>query len=257
MSSLIYTLKKSIPEKYYPHVEWIYFNFRSLLYLGNKLTCPCCKGHFRKFVTFKSRPNARCPRCGAFERHRLLYLYLKDRTNFFKKNLKVLDIAPTQFFQKTCRSLSNIDYVSADISSPLAMLQMDITKIQLPDDQFDCIFCFHVLEHVQDDQTAMAELFRILKPGGWALLQSPVDMNRDITFEDPNIVTAEDRHRIYGHAGHVRSYGRDYRDRLENAGFIVKVDDYIQRLDASVIIKYGLMEKEDIYFCTKPNIKRQ
>jgi SAM-dependent methyltransferase len=177
---------------------------------------------------------------------------LRGKTNFFKDNLKVLDIAPTQFFQEICKSLSNIDYLSADIFSPLAMIKMDITTIPLPDNHFNCIICYHVLEHVLDDQKAMRELCRVLKPGGWAILQSPVDHNRDKTFEDPTIVSPDERERVFGQNDHVRIYGRDYNDRLEKAGFLVKVDNYVEELGEAAIKKFALLRDEKIYFCTKP-----
>jgi len=225
-----------------------------LWYRGNRFICPCCGGHFRKFLPsgIKPRPNAQCPRCGSLERHRLLWIYLKERTNFFKDNLKVLDIAPMKFFQEKCKTLPNIDYISADISSPIAMIQMDITNINLPDEQFDCIICYHVLEHIPDDEKAMRELFRVLKQGGFAILQFPVDYNREKTFEDPNIVLPEERERVFGQNDHVRIYGKDYKDRLERAGFTVKPDNYAKELGDNTIKKYGLIKDEIIYFCIKP-----
>jgi len=239
----------------------IYFNLSrlwSLLYIGNKFMCSCCNGHFRKFLPFgvKPRPNAQCPRCGSLERHRLLCLYLKDKTNFFKDSLlKVLDIAPMYFFQQKCKTLYNLNYISADISSSIAMIKMDITNINLPDNQFDCIICYHVLEHIPDDKKAMKELFRILKPGGWAILQSPVDPNHDETFEDPNVVSPEEREHVFGEKDHVRIYGQDYKNRLEMAGFTVKLDNYSRELGDNIIKKYGLMKDETIYFCSKPKLK--
>lgn len=247
-------LKKIIPESHQPQAQRIYFTLRSLWYLGQRFICPCCDGHFRKFLPFgvTPRPNAQCPGCGSLERHRLLWKYLKDRTNFFEDNLKILDVAPTQFFQQKCKALPNLDYTSADLSSPLAMVKMDIANIDLPSNQFDCIICFHVLEHIPDDEKAMRELFRVLKSGGWAILQSPVDDNREKTFEDPNIVSPDERERVFGQKDHVRIYGRDYKERLVRAGFIVKLDDYVGGLGNDAIRKYGLMQDEIIYLCIKP-----
>jgi SAM-dependent methyltransferase len=98
----------------------------------------------------------------------------------------------------------------------------------------------------------MRELFRILKPGGWGIIQSPIDPNREQTFEDPTIVLPEERERAFGQNDHVRIYGRDYKDRLAQAGFTVTVDSYAKDLGSDVLKKYGLKPK-DIYFCTKPN----
>lgn len=252
----IQVIKKIIPKKYHSFALQTYFNLRGLWYAGNKFICPCCNGHFRKFLPFgiKLRLNALCPKCGSLERHRLLWLYLKNKTNFFNDNLKVLDIAPMRFFQQKCKALSNLDYISADISSPAVMIKMDITNIPMPDNEFDCVICYHVLEHILDDKKGMRELYRVLKPGGWAILQSPIDYNRKDTFENINIVSPEERERVFGQKDHVRIYGQDYKERLENAGFIVKPDNYIQELGDNIIKKYGLMEKEIIYFCAKEKI---
>ena len=246
--------KRIIPKRYHVLVRYIYGTIR---YSGLRFMCPCCDGHLRKFLPYgvKPRPNARCPRCYSAERHRLLWLYLRDRTNFFTDHLKVLDIAPMAFLQEKCKKLKNLDYISADILSPTAMIKIDITNINMPDNQLDCIICYHVLEHILDDGKAMKELFRILKPGGWAILQSPVDFDCDKTFEDAKIVSPNDRELIFGHKDHVRIYGRDYKDRLERAGFTVNLDNYIRTLGDDKIKRYGLMENEIIYFCVKPKPK--
>ena len=98
----------------------------------------------------------------------------------------------------------------------------------------------------------MRELFRVLKPGAWAILQSPVENNRDKTFEDQTIISPDERERVFEQNDHVRIYGRDYKDRLEKAGFVVKVDNYVEELGERAIKKFGLMRDENIYFCTKP-----
>lgn len=247
-------LRKIIPDRYHPLAQTVYFALRSLWYSGSRVTCPCCHGRFRKFLPYgvRPRPNAECPRCGSLERHRLLWLYLTARTNFFKDRLKVLDIAPPPYFSRRCKTLPNLNYVDADIDSPSVAIRLDITAMPLPDNQFDCIICYHVLEHVLDDRSAMRELFRVLKPGGWAILQSPIDESRKRTFEDPSVISPEDRERIFGHSNHVRIYGLDYRKKLQDTGFIVKVDDYIKNLPDGLVKKYGLGDGENIYHCVKP-----
>lgn len=241
----------------HPAIIQTYFSLRSLLYIGDQCTCPCCNGNFRKFLLFgiNQRVNAQCPRCGSLERHRLLWLYLKNRTNFFVDNLKVLHFAPEYTFQVKFKLLPNIVYTSADLYSPIAMVKMDITNIDYHDNSFDVIFCNHVLEHIVDDRKAMRELFRVLRPGGWAILQSPIDQKLDRTFEDPSIVRPKDRERVFGRKDHVRVYGRDYKDRLEQVGFTVKLDSYVKDLGIDMIRKYGLMADEDMYFCTKAKLR--
>lgn len=121
--------KKVIPAKYHRTFREIRRWGISLLLYGYRFTCPICDGHFRKFLPsgVKLRPNARCPRCGSLERHRLLWLYLRDKTNLFTDNLKLLDIAPMDCLQRKFRAMPNIDYISVDLESPTAMVKMDIT----------------------------------------------------------------------------------------------------------------------------------
>lgn len=224
---------------------------RSVRYLGDIVNCPICEGHFKYFLPFgaKKRPNAMCPRCRSLERHRLLWLYLKNRTDFFMRNLRVLEIAPQYYIQRKFKSMVNLDYVSADLYSPIAMINMDITDMQFEDDSFDCVLCYHVLEHVPEDKKAMREILRVLKPGGWAILQVPI--LAEMTIEDAAIESPEDRERVYGQFDHVRAYGLDYKDRLEDTGFIVKEDDYVQEIGEEAIRRYGLIKGESIYFCSK------
>ncbi|MDD5729672.1 MAG: methyltransferase domain-containing protein [Candidatus Omnitrophica bacterium] len=247
-------LKGIIPEKLRPIAERVFSWLRAKWLWGLKFYCPYCHGHFRKLLPSgeKPRPNAQCPACFSLERYRLLWLYLNDKTAFFKERLKVLDIAPVKCFRDKCKNLKNIEYLSADIASPLAMIKMDIETIPFKDDHFDCVFCYHVLEHIHDDCRAMKEIFRVLKPGGWAILQSPVDTQRRKTFEDPKITSPEERARYFGQPDHLRVYGNDYKERLENAGFLVKLDDYAGQLEDSIVKKYALMRDEKIFFCVKP-----
>ncbi len=217
--------------------------------------CPCCNSYFCKFLPFgvktNLRANARCPVCGSLERLRLLWLYLKNKTNLYAADLRVLHFAPEYILHKKLKSMPNIDYISADLSSSLAMVKTDITDILFTDNSFDVIICSHVLEHISDDRRAMRELYRVLKPGGWAVLQVPIDTNRNVTFEDPEIVTPEDRHRNFGNYDHVRLYGLDFGKRLREAGFFVIEDDYVQTLSAEEIRKFGLVEREIVYLCIK------
>lgn len=251
MNSLKVKAKAVIPYKYHSVINETYLRLRSLLYAGNKFACPCCGGHFREFLPRKeSGANTACPRCSSSHRHRLIWLYLKDKTNLFNENLKVLHIAPEYAFQRIFKAMSNLDYVSADLSSPLAMVKMDITNITYEDNYFDVILCSHVLEHVMDDQKAMKEFWRVLKPSGWAILQVPIHSKLDKTFEDPKIVLPEERERMFGRYDHVRKYARDYKDRLEEAGFTVKVDNYAKELGNDISKRY-ILGGEQIYFCSK------
>lgn len=220
--------------------------------------CPVCNNEVGEFLPFgvRPRPNAQCPCCGALERHRLIWIYFRERTNLFSAKLKMLHVAPEGQLSKLLSGHPNITYLTADIVPGQAMVQMDITDIQYADNSFDVIYASHVLEHIPDDLKAMQELRRVLKPDGWAVLQVPII--GESTIEDPNITSPDDREAIFGQHDHVRRYGRDgiYKQRLEKAGFIVFVDSYVRTLCEEKIKRYGLSSNEDIYFVKKTNESR-
>jgi len=219
-----------------------------------EVECPICGGIFPAFLPFgiEPRPNARCSACNSLERHRLLWLFLKTRTSFFTDKLKVLDIAPMKILSTIFKALPNIEYLSIDKSSPHAMRHMDVTSLDLLENHLDCIFCYHVLEHVPDDRKAMQEIFRVLKPGGWAILQVPIDSTLEKTLEGSHITDPKERRRLFGLEDHVRTYGLDYKQRLEEAGFVVHVDDFARTLSFDLIKRYAISERENIYYCQKP-----
>lgn len=247
------SVRQLVPSKYHPDLFRFYLGLVSGLYAGDACSCPCCGGNYRKFVPYMvGRVNSVCPGCGSFARHRLLFLYLTNRTNIFSDRLRVLHFAPEYWLQNLFRAKSNLEYVSADLDSPLAMEKADIMDLHYADRSFDVILCSHVLEHVCDDQRALRELYRVLRPGGWAILQVPLDNGREVTFEDPSIVTPKDRELYYWQADHVRLYGRDFKRRVQKAGFQVKQDSYTSELGVEAIQRYGLSSGEDIYHCSKP-----
>jgi len=226
----------------------------ALFYRGNEVSCPVCGHSFKRFLPYGriSRSNALCPNCLALERHRLLWLYLKDKTRLFHDLHHFLHIAPEICFIHRFEQLTNLNYVTADLESPLAKVKMDIHHIPFPENTFDAVMCNHVLEHVNDDIRAMKEVFRVLKPNGWAILQVPFfPPVKDSTYEDPAITDPKDREKLYGQSDHVRMYGKDYPERLRSAGFHVLEDDYVRQLGAVEIKKYALPEDEIVFFCTK------
>jgi SAM-dependent methyltransferase len=242
---------KIVPERPRAGLKRLWFRARAPFYAGDAVVCPCCGGGFRSFLTDgidRPRRNARCPRCGAWERHRALRLFLERRTNLFTGHLRVLHVAPEHTLQKTLGALPNLDYVSADLSSPLASVKMDVREIPYGDGWFDVVLCNHVLEHVPEDALAMKELFRVLKPAGWAILQVPIKL--EVTFEDPAVVSPEERERVFGQRDHVRIYGRDYVDRLEGAGFRVTAVRWAKELGEEESTRFGLEPEEEIFFCT-------
>ena len=225
------------------------------------MECPCCEHLFSQFAPFgrARRLHAQCPRCGALERHRLLMILLRRRTNLFTDCLRVLHVAPEPGLKAQLSRLPSLEYVTADLHAPGVMREMDVQKIPFPDGSFDVILCNHVLEHVTDDHLAMRELYRVCAPGGWAIIQVPIHPSRGHTFEDPSVTSPSERRRLFGQHDHVRAYGHDYPDRLRTAGWQVEVVDALQDLDSTFIQRHGLRSTFDrhIVFCFRLNVDHQ
>lgn len=181
-----------------------------------------------------------------------MWLFLKRETNFFTKQQKVLHIAPEICFIDTFEAIHKEEYITADIESPLAKVKLDVHEIPFEENNFDVVFCNHVMEHVQDDRKAMSEIYRVLKPGGFAILQIPLfHPLKDKTFEDPTITSPKAREKAFGQSDHVRLYGRDYADRLRSVGFTVDENRYIESMPVEEVNKYALPFDEPIFHCEK------
>lgn len=221
---------------------------------GNRYTDPIDGKSYKTFLPYgygKQRPNVLAPGTLSLERHRLLWLYLWRETDFFTAPKKVLHFAPEQAFYKRFRHQQNLDYTTTDLLSPLADVKADICNLPFPDNAYDIILCNHVLEHIPDDAKAMSELYRVLKPGGMAILQIPQDLSRATTFEDNSITDPEQRAEIFGQYDHVRVYGRDYFDKLRAVGFIVQEIDYTHTLSPELVERFRLAPGEIIPVCSK------
>ncbi len=215
---------------------------KALYYKGDLYYCPYCKHSFRSFLPGGSdvpvlyekkvigagyRQNDVCPRCYSLDRDRLIYLFLHDKTNVFTAPMKIFHVAPEGCLRALLNGLPNLTYIAG-----VKYLEgyyyerqtnlLDITNIPYNDEAFDVVICNHVLEHIEDDKLAMRELYRVLKPGGMAILQVPISAVLTTTYEDPTIIQPEDREKAFGQFDHVRIYGQDYQTRLENTGFIVR-----------------------------------
>ncbi len=227
----------------------------SFFYRGDKRYCPICGKTSRKFLPFGNplRDDARCVHCNSLERHRMLWIFFKTRTDLFDGlPKKMLHVAPEPVFQKMLGDQLGEGYLTADLYNPAAMVKMDITDIRYPDESFNVIYCSHVLEHVPDDRQAMREFYRVLKPEGWAILLVPILEGE--THEDLSITDPAERLKVYGQEDHVRKYGTDgiYLNRLKEAGFTVEIIEPSDFLDAGQIEKMGITEAaQDIYYCTK------
>ncbi len=254
MKSIISLVLRYIPRPLLQRVGHWAARFLGLFYTGNDVECPVCDHTYKKFLPYgrKGRDNALCPNCLALERHRLMYLYLKRKTNFFTANLKVLHVAPEYCFIDRFEKMKNIEYITADIESPLAKVKMDIHAIPFAENTFDVAFCNHVMEHVDDYVKATSELHRVLKPGGWAIIQSPQDLSRATTYEDASITDPREREKHFWQNDHLRLFGRDYAQELAKGSFDVKEDRFVlDDLSKDEVKRFAIPAEEIIYFCKK------
>jgi SAM-dependent methyltransferase len=226
----------------------IHFNI-----IDDRNLCPVCDSELPTFIPggVNGRENAMCPKCGSLERNRAAYLFLKEETNIFDENIKMLHFAPERVLSEIFRKKENIDYLPVDLNPNMHDVKekMDIQDIKYPDNTFDFIYCSHVLEHVPNDKKAMKELYRVLKPNGKAIIQVPLNPNYEETYEDPSFNTPELRLKHYGQSDHVRYYGLDFQKKLENAGFKAS-NEYVGSMDEKSLKKYGF-KNDNLFYCTK------
>ena len=229
---------------------------RKIQHLGFARYCPVCNSWVRGFGVHgsKNRHDAQCPVCKTLERHRFLWQFIKKHTTLLDKSpKKLLHFAPEPAFVSKFQKISGLDYITADLYDPKAMLKMDITKIECPDESIDWFYCSHVLEHIEDDAKAISEVHRVLKKKGHAIILVPIMAEK--TFEDPSVTDPVERERLFGQHDHVRLYGPDFKDRLVAGGFEVS-DYYIENLFSEKQIerlglKYIPSKHMPIYLCEK------
>ena len=228
---------------------------------GKKRICPACKNEVNVFLPGKTTKNEICPHCRAYKRHRALWLYLENQTNLFEINeqsgtVKILHFAPEKVFYEKFSTMSNVDYYPVDFNPNFVGIRdvIDIQEIKYPDEMFDIIICSHLLEHIPDDRKAMKELRRVLKKGGTAYISCPVYQSLNVTFENPEYSTPELRLRNYGQIDHVRKYGKDFPQKLLDAGFDVEILEYRKDFTEVELDKYGLNKNGIIYKCTISNL---
>ncbi len=268
------SIKKYIPPVPGRLLKSIYLTLRGLYYSGNQYTCPVCGHSFRKMlpggfnlpvikekhiVGAGRRDNDICPYCQSTDRDRLIYLYLKYEQSFFEQPLNLLHIAPEPALYKIFSHSPTIDYHPATKYTEgfyysTKIETADVLDLHYNEASFDWVICNHVLEHIPDDRLALQEIFRVLKPGGKALLQVPYSLQLDKTFEDNSKVSEADREKYFGQFDHVRIYGRDYPDRLRKAGFVVY--QISQQHDfkhiSTSLDKFAVNPEEQLFICDKP-----
>jgi SAM-dependent methyltransferase len=244
---------------------------RRILYFGLKFKCSVCRSRVRCFlpagyeipvleeldvIGSKYRAEDTCPVCFSHSRTRLVHHYLLKEMNINTLHLRLLHVAPEFGIYLSIHNISNIDYTPADFSprryaNTIPIEQMDITQISHSSNSFDSIICNHVLEHIQNDRLAMAELLRVLEPGGWAILQVPVSRKLKQTFEDHNIIDPTEREHYFGQKDHVRIYAMDYVERLTSVGFSVEVFDPLVHWGGETIEALRLNPEEKIFIAHK------
>jgi SAM-dependent methyltransferase len=267
--------KKIIPFWLGQKMRGAYQKVLGQVYKGKDYYCPFCKHSFSKMlpdgfdlpvikekqiIGSGRRENCTCPRCFSKDRDRLIYLYLENKTDIFEGHpYKLLHIAPEAWMKELFQSLPHIDYTNGvkEIASmgyyyDRMTREIDITNIEMKDNLYDIIICNHVLEHVTDDIQAMKELFRVLKPGGWAILQVPFSPILEKSYEDYDIISKEGREKYFGQFDHVRIYGQDYFNRLESVGFKVEKHHPLKdKWNIPNIEKYALNNKEELIIAKK------
>lgn len=228
---------------------------RGLCYRGRRYHCPVCGAGLRAFVTkrglLRSNPDGYCPNCDAKARHRRLWLFLEERTGLLKDELRLLELAPWWSLSRRLKALPNLRFEAVDRerAGPHVSLLGDVTALPVAEGSFDALLCIHVLEHVPDDRRAMAELHRVLRPGGFALVSVPIRLDRP-THEDASITDPARRQAVFGERSHVRWYGADLFDRLRDAGFEVELD-LASGIPEEVVRRHGLRRDENLFVCRK------
>lgn len=259
MKRIIRFFLRNIPRKFLQRFVYLATNILKVFYLGSKVECPVCRKHYRKFLPYgyvKSRENALCPNCLSLERHRLLWLYLNNRTNLFKDNLRFLHIAPELCFISKFKKAGNLTYHTADLESPWADIHLNVEEMPLEDESYDVIMANHILEHVENLDKALKEIYRVLKKGGWAILLSPINPERETTYSDSSITEPLEREKHFGQKDHLREFGQDYAEVLSMSGLEVKADNYIEELKPEEIKRFAIAQdkitiEHKIFICFK------
>ncbi len=239
-----------------------------LLHSGNKYRCIYCGYNSRdlsiiglsipvlqqKQVAGGGRRPGGCFKCGSTDRERLVFAHLRHESKILDSahELRVLHIAPEEHLARALKDIGFLEYVGGDLFTegyayPDWVRNIDVLSIPFPAEYFDLVICNHVLEHIPDDRAAMKELFRVLRKDGSAVLQVPISATMRETYEDPSITSSARREEVFGQFDHVRLYGQDYAQRLQDCGFMVSVHDTSLRFPS-----YGLNPTEKLYIGKRP-----
>jgi SAM-dependent methyltransferase len=266
-------VKKIIPLNAGYLLKSVWLKYQALKYRGNNYYCPLCGKSYRTFlpggfdlpvikekniVGAGLRENNICPGCQSTDRDRLVFLYLEQNSDFFTQYNRVLHVAPEPALFNVFKKLKNIEYFPGTkyhegFYYRKNIMKLDITSLDFENNKFDFVIANHILEHITDDYKAMKEILRVLKPGGQAILQVPIALSLNTTYENTNIKSAKEREKYFGQFDHVRLYGKDYYKRLEKTGFnVLKLKPNTDNWKVDNIDKYGINKNEYLYVCFKP-----
>lgn len=216
----------------------------AFFYSGNQFQCNICEKRLKQFVATKNH-DFLCPNCGSLQRNRRLWHLLENE--FLQPNIKILDFSPSRCLYRKLKMNEAITYHSTDLSGDfIADFQFDITNLAIADNTYDLVICYHILEHIAEDSKAMRELFRIMKPGANALVQTPFKEGE--IYENDAIVSANERLKHFGQEDHVRIYSVEgLKYRLAQCGFLVEIrENFIDNNN------FNLNSFEKILILTKP-----
>lgn len=219
--------------------------FERLWYVGNRVTCNLCHHSSRSWL--HGRVAGRCPGCRSATRTRVLWWYLSKNVQVASR--KLLHFAPEMLLERNIRGTRTLNYVTADFRNPKVDVQVDIQALPFGDGEFDLILCSHVLEHIRDDKLAMRELRRVCSPNGSVLIMVPLSDSKH-TREDLSELPPQVRKDRFGETDHLREYGRDLVDMLQQSGFRVVSFEPATEIPASIRARHGLGDNQTIFVCS-------
>ncbi len=249
--------KTIIPEKHRIMLLQKLNYFKSYFYLGNKVYCNLCNTHFTHFqphgVGKRFRENAVCLKCGSLERNRFLWLCLDGLILPQSNTLKVIHFAAEPGLKKKLKKLSFIDYQSADKFPHLGEVQADLTALPFEDNSYDFIICSHVLAHIEEEEKAIIEMKRVLKPSGKIILMTYINWDNAITEVIDRGMTKEERVIFYHQDKPLRIHGTDFKTYLSSFNLMVELVSPQDIADQEIIDQLRLDEKDAIFICQKSN----
>jgi len=237
-------ISSAFPKRVISKNEMIFRFFYYQFYRGKRFQCNVCNKNLREFISLKSGEKL-CPFCGSSSRNRRLWNILKSE--FLKSDIRVIHFSPSRSLKRYLSKDLSLNYITSDYLGEFdAEKHYNITNISESDNSFDLIICYHILEHIEDDQAAMKELYRILKKGGSCIIQTPFKDGE--IYEDDSIKSAEDRLKYFGQEDHLRIYSVDgLTDRLIQSGFEVKISKFNEDKENF----NGLIETEYVLLANK------